>query len=178
VGRRHQQKGIPDFLEAARRIADRLPTVRFVCIGRNLEADYTAQLFEQAEDLGLVPPLLTWHESYPDMTAAYNAFDLLVNASYQEGLANCIAESLACGTPVVATDVGDSALILADPRRVVEPGSVDQLADAVVAALDEDDVREKIRAGMMHYDLDTMVDRTRALYADILRPRHRRSRSR
>ena len=42
----------------------------------------------------------------PALVEAYNAADMLVIASSREGMPNVLLESLACGTPAVATDVG------------------------------------------------------------------------
>lgn len=48
------------------------------------------------------------------LVKAYNAADLLVLASSREGLANVLLESMACGTPVLATRVGGSPEIVND----------------------------------------------------------------
>lgn len=168
VGRGHPQKGIPVLLEAARRVADRDPSVRFVLIGKTVDRGYADELSTLAGSLGLTAPRLAWLPSHPDMPAAYNAFDVLVNSSFSEGLANCIAESLACGTPCVVTDVGDSAALVGDPRRVVPPGEPGPLAEAVLAALDERSDGEEVRAAVSGYDLDTMVERTRDVYVGVL----------
>lgn len=45
----------------------------------------------------------------------YSAADLLVQASSREGWANVLLEAMACGTPVVATDVGGCREIIAHP---------------------------------------------------------------
>lgn len=46
----------------------------------------------------------------------YSAADVLVLCSSREGWANVLLESMACGTPVVATDVGGTAEVLAAPE--------------------------------------------------------------
>ena len=46
-----------------------------------------------------------------------------------------IGEAMAAGTPVVATDVGDSALVLDDPRRTVPPRDPIALASAIKRVL-------------------------------------------
>lgn len=49
----------------------------------------------------------------------YNAADMLVLASSREGLANVLLESIACGTPAIATAVGGNAEVICDPRAGV-----------------------------------------------------------
>ncbi|HEV2746127.1 MAG TPA: glycosyltransferase [Allosphingosinicella sp.] len=53
------------------------------------------------------------HEELPELLAAA---DILVHASASEGLANVWVEALACGTPVVAADVGGAREVLDRPE--------------------------------------------------------------
>ena len=59
--------------------------------------------------------------------------DILALASaWGEGFPNVIGEALACQVPVVATDVGDSALIVGDSGVIVPPGDAEAFANALV----------------------------------------------
>lgn len=75
--------------------------------------------------LGQVP-----HESLPSL---YNAADALVLASSREGWANVLLEAMACGTPVVATDVWGTGEVVAAPEAGVLIG--DRSAVAVAEGL-------------------------------------------
>ena len=162
MGRLHPQKGVTVLLHAFSQLADRFPRGRFVCIGKTWHPDHTQDLHDLATSLGLRHPILRWLPAYPDMPAAYNAFDLTVSASFQEGFANNIAEALACGTPCVVTDVGDNARVVADPDLVVEPGDADALSEACTKAIDTrlPADRDAVRERVLGYGIDVMVDRT------------------
>jgi glycosyltransferase involved in cell wall biosynthesis len=66
----------------------------------------------------------------------YRAADLTVLSSHSEGIPNVLRESLACGTPYVATRVGGIAELCSDPAiRLVQPGNSPALAMAIEEGL-------------------------------------------
>lgn len=77
-----------------------------------------------------------------------NAADMFVLASRSEGWCNSIAEALACGCPVVATNVGGNREIVSSPDfgRLVRPDHAEALTDGICGALGEAWDRERIAA--------------------------------
>jgi glycosyltransferase involved in cell wall biosynthesis len=73
-----------------------------------------------------------------DLADWYRAADLTVLSSHSEGLPNVLRESLACGTPFVATRVGSvHTLALDSERDLVPAGDSAALAEAIRRHLDQ-----------------------------------------
>jgi glycosyltransferase involved in cell wall biosynthesis len=133
VGRLDLMKDLPVFLQAAARVSSQFDNLRFVCIGSG-PAPYVLQLQELAINLGIANKV-SWPGAYEDVAAVYNAFDVFCSPSFGEGFPNAIGEALACGVPCVASDVGDSRLLVGDCGVVVPPRDPEALAQGIVQAL-------------------------------------------
>ena len=73
------------------------------------------------------------HHALPDW---YRAADITVMSSWSEGIPNVLLESLACGTPFVATGVGSIPDLAVDPAHdIVPPGDAAALARAIANRL-------------------------------------------
>lgn len=106
-----------------------------------------------------------------DMPRVYAALDVFVSSSaYGEGFSNAIAEAMAAGLPVVATDVGEARRIVGDTGRIVPPGQPEALAQAVMELKQDTALRQDLgrRAALRirrNFSLDRMVGRFRDLHA-------------
>jgi len=133
VGRLDPVKDHATFFRAIARLQNRPQPVHAICAGSGPEA-FAEQLRQQTEQLGIAP-VVHWVKAAESMTALYAALDLLVCSSVGEGFPNAIAEAMACEVPCVVTDVGDSALIVAELGVVVPPRDDQSLADGIARLL-------------------------------------------
>jgi glycosyltransferase involved in cell wall biosynthesis len=128
VGRYHGKKGHDVFLEAASHIVAERPDVHFVLAGRDVD-HRNRRLVARMATLGITAHVHVLGERH-DLPRLYSALDVLSTASFNEGSPGVVGEAMACGTPCVVTDVGDSACVVGDTGIVVPPGQPAELARA------------------------------------------------
>ncbi len=132
VARFDQNKGHASFAAAAREVVRTHPEIRFVLVGTGI--DPTNPVVADIPGAHLLG-------ARPDVARLVAAFDVAVSASSSEGFSNTLGEAMAAGVPCVATDVGDSALIVGDSGRIVPADDPGALAAALgeLVALPPDD---------------------------------------
>jgi glycosyltransferase involved in cell wall biosynthesis len=85
------------------------------------------------------------HVPQADLPALYSAADLFVFPSLYEGFGLPALEALACGTPVVASNVSALPEVVGDAALQVSPLDVEALADAMERLLRDDRLRSDLR---------------------------------
>jgi glycosyltransferase involved in cell wall biosynthesis len=134
VGRLVAVKGLDTLLSAIPAVRQVLPTAQLHLIG---DGPLKGALVEQAAALDVSSAVHFQGAVAPEMLPAwYQAADATALPSLSEGVPNVLMESLACGTPFVASAVG-SVPDFADGRfdRTVAPGDSAALAAALVDVL-------------------------------------------
>lgn len=91
-------------------------------------------LVELLESFSLRPQI-TLGGASTDLQMAFNGMDLHVLPSRSEAFPNVLAEAMACGTPCVATRVGDAGRILGKTGWLVNTGDPGTLAKILCQAL-------------------------------------------
>ncbi len=107
---------------------------------------------------------------YKEMVLYYNSADLCIIPSYYESFSLVALESLACGTPVLSTDVGGIKKIVGncDLCRVVPTIAEDSLSDEINYMLGNErfnsDTREQLSSLINDYSWDKISQRVIAVY--------------
>ncbi|MES2474697.1 MAG: glycosyltransferase [Verrucomicrobiota bacterium] len=116
VGSFKRQKDHGTFLRMASRLLESRPDCRFliagdVVTGSSDSATYAAEIRELAGELKLGERCL-FIGNQQDIPGFYNACNLTALLSLREGTPNVALESMACGRPVIASDIADNAIII------------------------------------------------------------------
>ncbi len=176
VGNLLRAKGLHELVEAFSALAARRPELDLVLVGQGPER---AWLDAQAARLGLAHRIRAVGAVDHEAVATWlNAADLFCLPSHREGLPNGVVEALACGLPVVATDVGGIPEALTpDNGILVRPHSGSELASALQQALDREWDRDAIVASGRRFSWDANLSATRRLIDQAI-ALHRQGRSR
>ncbi len=142
VARLSIQKGHTYLIDAAPRIIEKYPKVKFVFVG---DGPLRNQLEEKITAMNLTDHFhfLGFRE---DVTEIVNTFDIFTLPSLFEGLPNVILEAMACSRPIVATAVDGTpeAIIDNECGLLVPPESPDDLAESLTKLLSDDKLRQKL----------------------------------
>lgn len=124
-----------------------LPDVDLVIVG---EGEMAAELTRLATQLGVSNRLrLVGGKSHEELVQYYNAADAMVLASDREGMANVLLEALACGCPIIATNVWGTPEVIASPVAGVLMRA--RTPEALAAACNELFTRYPARADVRRY---------------------------
>ena len=171
AARLHPHKDHRNFIRAATRLLAQMPDIHFVLCGLNITWE-NAQLAGWINAAGIRSHchLLGVRQDVPRLFAG---MDIATTTSYSEAFPIVIGEAMACGTPCVVTDVGDSALIVDQTGIVVPPEDSHALAEAW---------RRLIRAGPqmrrglgmaarhrieLLFSLPAVVERYQSIYEEV-----------
>ena len=172
VGTLGRWKGHTTFLDAVARISRDLPMRAYVVGGALYETEGSqyalADLRRRAAELGISDRVgFTGFVAKPE--DALRALDVVVHASTApEPFGLVIAEAMACGRPVIASDAGGAREIFTAGVDALShaPGNADDLAARITELARDADLRGRIgRAGRQ--TAERRFDRTR-LAADLL----------
>lgn len=173
IARLFHLKGHADVIAAAERFALRAPRVRFLFVGDGLlketlqAALHKSGLADRFVFTGLVPP-----ERIPELI---HAMDIVVHASYREGLARVLPQALIAGKPVVSYDI-DGAKEVVIPQEtgcLIQAGDITALAGALEQLANSPDMRTRFgQTGRTRFASQfrhqTMTATLRRIYEEVL----------
>ncbi|MFZ2499808.1 glycosyltransferase family 4 protein [Methanosarcina sp.] len=145
VGSEQPRKNVPFLLEAISQLKKRIPEIKLLKIGNSQVPGAREKLLELIETLGLQEEVIfVGYVSENDITKYYNAADLFVYPSLYEGFGMPPLEAMACGTPVVTSNVTSLPEVVADAAITIDPHEVNAFVEAMYNVLTDEKLRENM----------------------------------
>ena len=142
------EKGVGDFVEAARLVNHSGNLARFVLVGDtyagNPSAIPAAQLSRWQEEA--VVEWWGWHDDMPAILS--QAHIICLPTFYKEGLPRVLVEGAACGRPLIASDIPGCRDIVRDGENglLVPARNPSALAEAILRLLPDSELRRRMGA--------------------------------
>jgi glycosyltransferase involved in cell wall biosynthesis len=165
------KNGIDTLIESAKKAVKQNPRLVFIVVGKGPDFE---EVKEKIVQLGIQKNFrLTGFVSDEDLPLYYNAADFFVLPSKSgEGLPLVALEAMACGVPVISTNVGGiSEIMNEDYGKLVPPNSPESLADAILDFSQRDfsvikkDLRKMVE---QKYSWDRNVEKLVEIYEELI----------
>jgi glycosyltransferase involved in cell wall biosynthesis len=135
IGRMDVKKGLRELVEASASLHSERPNLHVYLVGEGPDRPLIESVIQGNNAAGYIHVLPAC--AFDDVAVWMAAADLVTLPSYMEGCPNVVLEALACGRPVVATNVGGIPEIMSDKcGRLVPPREPLALAQALAFVLD------------------------------------------
>lgn len=164
-------KGHEHFLLAAKEILKKRPDVQFLIVG---EGKSKGRLIELAKRLEITDSV-SFTGGIRDVIPPLSVMDVFAfPAFWQEPFGLSVLEAMACGKPVVASNVGGIYAMVKDGENgfLVPPRESEALADAILRLLDDKELASRMgRAGRKiaseRFSLDEIVRKIEGVYQEV-----------
>jgi glycosyltransferase involved in cell wall biosynthesis len=168
-------KGIGDFVNAAKIILDKGLNARFVVVGGHDHHNASNIDSRIIDDWNSKGPVEFWGFQ-KDMKKIFSLFDIVCLPSYREGLPKALLEGMAAGLPCVTTNVPGCREVVKneDNGYLVPPRNPQALADAIQKLILDADLRRKMgmkgrQRILSEFSSKIICEKTFELYKEILK---------
>jgi glycosyltransferase involved in cell wall biosynthesis len=162
--------------QLAPRLKQSIPNLKIYFVGdfEPEKNEYARRCRDAAQRLNLEQTIVFVGYT-PAVSDWYKAVDLVAITSYNEGLARCMIEGLACGTPVVSFDVCSAREILAEHNcgRVIAQADYPAMAEAILDLFEHPDLRRSLSengatTARALFQPEPIIQQYEALYTSLI----------
>ncbi len=160
-------KGVSTLLRAMHRVIESTSQIKLFVAGCGPLAGYVK---EKEGEFGAKIRTCLRYIRDEELPYLYNTCDLYVLPSYVEGMPLSVMEAMACGKPVIATNVGDVPALVKDGTNgmLVPPGNVRSLSDSIIHLVENPKLMRRMGDANLkkiaEYDWDRIAEQYQSLY--------------
>jgi len=176
VGEITPLKGHADFVRAAALVARQFPNCRFVIAG--MDASTTGEHLKSLQQelaKNVVQEIVSVRGWIEDLPSFYAGLDIFVSASHSESFGLAIAEAMASGKAVIATETDGACEIIEHEVNglLVPVGDINAISNSMTELIKNKELRATLGQNgrervQQKFSLEHMIDRTEELYQEAL----------
>ncbi len=176
VGRLSREKGHHYLIEAIPIILKKIPQIKFNIIGDGNQKEYLLNFSRKLNIKNKVNFIGT--VSHNNLFPYYSQADILVMPSLSEGHSLVPIESLACGTPVIATKIGGIIETVIDDYNglLVEAKNSEAIALAVIKIFSDKDLLKRLsknaRSSIEKFSWENTIDKFLEICEELIKNRN------
>ena len=165
-------KGIMNLIDAMANVSKRYPEAICEIYGPVSDKQYLKACQRKIKSLNLEDKVLFMGPTdKPEL--AYNRAYVVVQPSLSEGFPFTVIEAMACGKPVVATDVGGVSEAIDGFGVIVPPRSSAALAEGIMKVLENEEYAEEMgrrarRYVLKRFTYEGFIENYRRVYLEVL----------
>jgi len=172
VGRLHKIKGLDYLIKAFAVVNEKHPKTKLIIVGKGDKKEDLVRLAREKKcfkDINFVGEIEHNH-----LVEYYQKADVFVLPSFSEGLSNVIMEAMACGLPVIATDVGGNPELVKQGKGgfLVHPKNFTDLSNAISELIEKPELRKKMsdfnRNYVKRYDQKVILDKKMEIIDNVV----------
>lgn len=166
VGRFSVEKGIEYFITASRLVRKEIDA-KFIVVTNTSKDAKQNKSYARLLDSNKIE--VYWQVSHDQMGKFYQEADVLVLSSLMEAFPLVLFEAMACGTPVVATNVGGVARAVKDGLVgfVVPPKNPQEIAKKTLDILKDENLRMKMSKNCVEWVKNFTWDKIAEKYLEV-----------
>jgi glycosyltransferase involved in cell wall biosynthesis len=176
LGHLGREKGSFDLVSAAQIVSGQVSGVIFDLVGQEQVPGDISQLCVEVVDRGIESTVYIRSAVMgEEKLSLFRSADLFVYPSYHEGMPIAVIEAMACGLPIIATQVGGLPdLVTPGVNGLLVPaGQPDQLANAICQLVAQPQIRHSMQLGSFRlaqekFDIEILVLRLLDIYRATL----------
>lgn len=145
VGSEQKRQNLPFLIESFYELKKIMPEVKLLKIGNPQAPGKRKELLNLIKNLGLEKEVIfTGFAKEEDLPKFYNAADLFVYPCLYAGFGIPPLEAMACGTPVIASNLTSLPEVIGNAGTIINPFDKNQLVEAMYEVLTNKDLRENL----------------------------------
>jgi glycosyltransferase involved in cell wall biosynthesis len=168
VGRFKKEKRLDLLIKAFIKVKKEIPNCKLVLVGVGSEKQNLSKL---VNDLKLRNVQFMNTVEHDEIPMIMNCADVFALCSLYEGMPTVVLEALACGVPVVSTDVGDVHKVVHDNETgyIVKSRTIDAIASKLIEVLTNCyNMKENCVKMTQEYSWEKIAEQIKEVYNEVL----------